>query len=503
MDKRSVGLKKLFIDGIRYWFLIILVGILGAVGGWKSTVSYNQNVDKEIAAAEEKKKKAEEYAAYLAQDEVEVKTFTRKECEETLKGNALKDVLDTYAWYQGREMKRDYMESSLYLTMEPYDFNALYLEFRVIREQSVGDTAAFADQVSFNSYIHALRCYVIFNGLVDDLIEQKNLDVTARALSEMISINDGGKDFYDDYLLITVYQSPTTEALTDDIVKAFIAYGDELAKNYPGLHLELGEVHKANYYNSGLNSAIETQRQAVANDQSKIDASLKKLNSMQIAYYNMLVNGTDEESVTEVVVAGQVKKKAAATEEEELPTKRRLLPMLLIGGVAGVVVAFVLIFFANLLSGKLLFLKDFSGIYGVKVLGAFHEKKKSGISGKLVKAEYPEAEDKEDPAYLYLALRETCRRQEIKDAVIVSTGSLDQVAGIGTLVEKAKKDGISLSIVDAFPKSSDDAEKLLDAGGVVLAEAMHKTRLRNMDKVMTFCKENGVNMLGAVGIVNK
>ena len=87
--------------------------------------------------------------------------------------------------------------------------------------------------------------------------------------------------------------------------------------------------------------------------------------------------------------------------------------------------------------------------------------------------------------------------------MIVSTGALDQVEGIKTLVEKAKKDGISLSTVDAFPKSSDDAEKLLDADGVILAEAMHKTRLRNMDKLMTFCKENNVNMLGAVGIVNK
>jgi len=495
MDKRSVSLKKiLLVDGIRFIYILIIFAALGAFLGYRTTVKYNQNVDKEIKEAAEKKEKEAEEEALAAQDVTETTVYTRAECEKRLKGAALQDVLDTYNWYLERNSRRAYLESSPYLAMDPYDFNSIYLSFRVTH----GDLGR--DDSAYKSYIHALKIYVTYNNLVDELVEKKGLETTARALSEMISLSDGGKDSYDDFLLMTIYQSDVTKDLTEDVKSLFLGYAAKLTETYPDIALVYEGMSQANYYNGSLNSNIETHRSTLINDQSKIDAAIKKFSGIQKAYYNMLVNGTDEESITEVVTPGTTPKKKTVVEEEE-PTKRRILPMVILGGVAGILVGFILFFFANLLSGRLLFTNDFSGVYGIRLLGSFIEKKKNGISGTLQRMEYSEAEDKDDPAYLYLALREAVKKENLSEAVFVGTGKLNDLEGLSGLRKKLEKDGIKISLAEEFPKDIKAADDLLCAKGVILVEEMHRSKLKKIDRVVSFCKDNSIPVIGAVGII--
>jgi len=291
-----------------------------------------------------------------------------------------------------------------------------------------------------------------------------------------------------------------TKDLTEDVKSLFLGYAAKLSETYPDIALVYEGMSQANYYNGSLNSNIETHRSTLINDQSKIDAAIKKFSGIQKAYYNMVVNGTDEESITEVVTPGTTPKKKTVVEEEE-PTKRRILPMVILGGVAGILVGFILFFFANLLSGRLLFTNDFSGVYGIRLLGSFIEKKKSGISGTLQRLEYSEAEDKDDPAYLYLALREAVKKENLSEAVFVGTGKLNDLEGLSGLRKKLEKDGIKVSLAEEFPKDIKAADDLLCAKGVILVEEMHRSKLKKIDRVVSFCKDNSIPVIGAVGII--
>ncbi len=492
MDKRSVGIKKILIDCVRFWYLLVLFVILGTLGGWRAGIAYNKNVDKQWAEAEEKKAKEEEAAIELTKDDVEEVTFTKAQCEKKLSKDAMADVLEAYGWYQDRSRRREYLESSPYMKLDPYDFTSTYLQFRVVYE---GESWS---EKNFNSYIHGLKNYVIYNGMVDEFYPN---DITAaRNLSELVSISDGGKDKYDDLLLITVMKAPETEGMVDRIRNSFIAYGDKMAETYPGYKVEFMSQYQANYYNGGLNSSIETHRGNISSDGTKIEAAMKKFSSMQQAYYNMLVNGTEKETIEEVVLPGVAAKKTAAKEEEEvLPTKKRLWIMTSLGAAAGGVLAVLVLFLANLLSGRLLFRKDLQNLYGIRSCGIVRERNKKGISGMLQRAEFPDAEDAEEPAIYYLQLREAMKAADCKEAVLVGTGSLDGLKSVDSLVTMAKKDGITLSVEEGFPGELASAETVLEKGTVLLVERMHKSRLSEIDKVVHFCRENNVKIIGAVG----
>ncbi|MCR4837999.1 MAG: hypothetical protein K5897_03560 [Eubacterium sp.] len=490
MDKRSVSIKKLLIDCVRFWFLLVLFAGLGVFVGLRSTVSYNESITKQMQDDKQKQEEEEAAAEELAKDVVEDVTFTRKQCEKKLTGKALNDVLDAYHWYQDSQRRRDYLETSPYLQLNPYDVTATYLQFRVDYD---GENMSDLD---FRSYVHALKNYVTFNGLVDEFHMEN--DASARDLSELIAITDGGKDAYDRILMITIIHSPLTENLIDRVEKAFVAYGTSLTDTYPGFSVSLMSKYQANYYHGSLNSSIESQRNALSSDQTKIDTAVKKFTSMQKAYYNMQVNGTDEETVQEVVQEGTVTKKKAVT-EIEYPSRRRIVPMMIVGGLAGVFVAVILLFFGNLLSGKFLFEKDYSGIYGIRSCGIVREKEKKGISGALQRAEYPKAEAADAPVFLYLQLKEAVKTAgEESDVYLIGSGKFAEMSGIQTLSAMAKKDGMRMHFKEEFLGDLAGAEEVLGKKTVFLVEQFHRSRLSKVDQIVDFCRENGVNPLGGI-----
>ena len=494
MEKRSIKVRKILIDSIRFWYLLILFAVLGALAGWRSTVAYNKSVDKQIQEAEDEKIKKEEAQNELAQDITETLTFTRSECEKKLSDIAKSEVMEAYAWYQDQANRRAYLNDSQYLQMNPYNFTGLYLEFLVEHGEEV------KDETAYNSYIHALKVYVNYYDLAEELVRKYSLDTTVSDISEMIIFNDGGKNFYDDFLMIAVYQSPVTEGLEDKIAELFIDYSRKLAEEYPGYSVKLVGTSKSTYVNTSLISSIEGQRNAIINDQSKIENAQKKFSSMQSAYYNMLVNGTDEESVKVVVEAGVAKKRTANTEEDEIPSKRSIKPMIVLGGVAGVIVAVILIFLANLLSGRLLSGLDMTGIFGIRDMGTILERKKKGIPGMLQHAEYPEAEEPEKLSYMTLSMKQLVEKNELKEVFMVSTRTLSDRAGAAAMEKCLKDEGVKVVILEAFPKDAESAEKLLHSEAVILVEEFHKSRLKEIDRVAQFCRENEVPILGAVGI---
>ena len=491
MEKRGVSIKKVLIDCFRYWYLLVLFGILGCFVGWRSCIRYNQHVvevEKEAAAQKAKEK---EEALELAKDEVEEIVFTKEQCEKELSKSEMRSVMDAYDLYLARQKRRNYINSSAYLQLDPIGFTSTYLEFRV--DQSGEDR----NENSFNSYVHSMKNYVTYNGLVDDLSGGDT--EMARKLAELVSVNDGGKDTYDSVLVITVMEAPETEGMIDKVEKQFVAQGDALAATYPGYSVKLSSKYKATYYNNSLSSAQDTQRSGLSSDQSKIDSALKKLNSMQNAYYKMLVNGTEEETIEVVLLKGATTKKKSTT-TIEVPSKRSTKTMILLGGVAGLLVAVLAFFFGNLLSGRLLFRKDLSEICGIRFSGIVRERKKSGIPGMLQKLEYPDVEDAENPAFLYLQLREILKASGKKEAVLLGSGELSHLTCVEKLVTMGKEDDIIFSSESHFPEDLSAAEHILQTRAVVLVEQMHKAKMISIEKTVHFCRENDIAVLGAIGV---
>ncbi len=512
MEKRSIRVKKLFIDMIRYWYLILVFMVAGGILGWLSASSYNLDVDNQIreAANEEERLKAEEEAlaaAEAAAAEEAAKpilvtnTYTKDQCETKLTDEEKQEVMDIYAWYVDKQKRIDYLASSPYMNLDPYNIDCIYLRFRV------DHTDQSATSTSFNAYVHGLKLYVIYNSLVEDLAKQENTKLTPTELEELISLNDGGKDAYDDFILISVYQCEGTKDLTEAIKGLFLDFGAKLSETYPAYTLVYDGMSRAVYYSSGISSAIDSQRNSITSDQSKIDAGIKKFTEMQHAYYKMIVGGTEEETFTTEVLkettktTTTTKKTTTKTTEVEIPDKKGIPTSIALGCVGGVVVLFILIFLFNLLSPRLLFAGDFQGLYGVENLGMLEKTTRTGIGRKLLQAEYPEAFGKENLSFLMLALQRVAKRDDAKRILLLSSLGLEDVEEIGSLQKQAKDVGIEIVRMEHFPENADAAKKALEENVVLLVEEFHKTKLQDMDRITDFCRKNDMKLIGAVGIV--
>ena len=492
MEKRGIKLKKILIDCFRFWYLLVIFAAIGVFVGYRGGISFNKNVDSLKKEAAEKKEQEEQELIELSKDKVQDVTFTKAQCEKELTKAEQKEVSDAYGIYLSRQERREYFDNSSYLNLNPYQFSSTYLEFRVITPEEDWKVS------DFNSYVHGLKNYVNFNGLAEDLAAGD--DLLFRQLGELLTVTDGGKESYDNFLVVTVVNAPETTERIDEITKKVIAKGDALAKIYPGFRVQLETKYKADYYNAGLNSAIDTQRSGISGDKTKIEKAIKKFTPMQHAYYEMMVNGTEEETVQEVLLSGASATKKKSTTTIEIPSKRNLKVMAALGGAAGLFVAVIVIFFMNLLSGRLLFGKDFTGIFDVRCFGILRERKKKSLPGKLQQMEYPEAEDAENPNYIYLQIREIMNSKECKDAILLGTGEFSSLTGVEKLVNMIKNDGIMLTKEDSFPSDLKAAERVLQKRSVILVETLHKSKMKQIEKMIRFCKENEVDILGAICI---
>ena len=53
---------------------------------------------------------------------------------------------------------------------------------------------------------------------------------------------------------------------------------------------------------------------------------------------------------------------------------------------------------------------------------------------------------------------------------------------------------------DSFPSDLKAAERVLQKRSVILVETLHKSKMKQIEKMIRFCKENEVDILGAICI---
>ncbi len=491
MEKRSIVIKKLFIDCFRFWYVVALFCVVGAAIGYLGGRKMNQKLDDDYQKAVEQQKKDEEERLKLGEDDVKETTYTKADCEEKLTPDSKAGVRNAYTWYLERNNRQTLMDNSILYNLDPYNYTTVNMRFRITEEDAGNNT------IKLNSYVHELLNYVTYDGLAKELFSADNERL--KEFRDLISISDGGKDQYDEVLVLSIVETDETKESIDKASSAFINYGRKLNQYYPGYSVELLSTDRTTRYNASLASAIETQRVALINDQSRIDNMTKKFSTLQTAYFQMLVNGKEEATVSEVVLQGQTIKKKAV-EEIEKPVKHRLILFAFLGAAAGGIICLLILFFKNILSGKLLYVKDIKEMLGLRFCGTIREKKKNGIPGMLQRAEYPMAEEAENPNFLYLQIREMLKDEGCDNAVIVGTLNISELTGVEKMVELAKKDGIELSTESGFPKDLSSAEKVLKAKHILLVEEFHRSRLSEIGKIVDFCKDNNVNIHGVIGI---
>ncbi len=491
MEKRSIVIKKLFIDCFRFWYVVALFCVVGAAIGYLGGRKMNQKLDDDYQKAVEQQKKDEEERLKLGEDDVKETTYTKADCEAKLTYGEIAMVRNAYTWYVEKNNRQAMLDNSILYNMNPYNFTSIYLQFRINGMNAGGD------ETGFNSYVHALKNYVANGGLVRDLFSAD--DPRIKALSQLFSVNDGGKSQYDEIFVVSIAETEATKDMVDKTAAAIKNYAGKLSQSYPGYSIEQMSTERSTYYNVSLASEIETQRTALINAQTKNENLVKKLSSLQNAYYLMIFRGTEEETVSEVVLQGQTIKKKAV-EEIEKPVKHRLILFAFLGAAAGGIICLLILFFKNILSGKLLYVKDIKEMLGLRFCGTIREKKKNGIPGMLQRAEYPMAEEAENPNFLYLQIREMLKDEGCDNAVIVGTLNISELTGVEKMVELAKKDGIELTTESGFPKDLSSAEKVLKAKHILLVEEFHRSRLSEIGKIVDFCKDNNVNIHGVIGI---
>ena len=491
MEKRSIVIKKLFIDCFRFWYVVALFCVVGAAIGYLGGRKMNQKLDDDYQKAVEQQKKDEEERLKLGEDDVKETTYTKADCEEKLTPDSKASVRNAYTWYLERNNRQALMDNSILYNLDPYNYTTVNMQFR-ITEEDAGSNAT-----KLNSYVHELLNFVTYDGLAKELFSADNERL--KELRDLISISDGGKSQYDEILVLSIVETDETKDLIDKAASVFISRGRKLNQYYPGYSVELLSTDRNTRYNASLASAIETQRVALINDQSRIDNMTKKFSTLQTAYFQMLMNGTEEATVSEVVLQGQTIKKKAV-EEIEKPVKHRLILFAFLGAAAGGIICLLILFFKNILSGKLLYVKDIKEMLGLRFCGTIREKKKNGIPGMLQRAEYPMAEEAENPNFLYLQIREMLKDEGCDNAVIVGTLNISELTGVEKMVELAKKDGIELTTESGFPKDLSSAEKVLKAKHILLVEKFHRSRLSEIGKIVDFCKDNNVNIHGVIGI---
>lgn len=399
------------------------------------------------------------------------------------------------------EQQEAYMDSSLLMTMDPYNVSIARLQYWVDTDYKVNYAGITEKDVAgeiVDSYINRLR---------DGQWRKKALkavgaDVEAELpyFGELFSISDMGSSFT---VIIKYADEQQLRKIISVLEEDLDSYQSEIEKVFGKHKLSLVNESVEVTVDNDVYNAQQNRKNVILGLENNIASYKASFNDNQKSLYagEILVREDEEE---EEGTDGQEEEEE--TEEVAPPTPQVRVKNILLGAVLGAFLVCMIRAMAYILSGKLKAEDNIGAYLGVPKLGSIEEahKEAAGPFGKV--DSWIDGFSRKD--YRNLSKEQQLQMAVSNIALYCEKGGMKHIyfnssvncAGESTDALKEMLDRRGISVKDGFSILQDAKamEDMTKADGVVFLEQAGKSQNEDLEREIKICREYGKTVIGLV-----
>ena len=453
MNTRRINLRSLFWYMVRrFWVIIICAVCFGAL----------------LAGYSYLKAKAENSEVVL-DDGSELTAQEKQEVE------------NSASQYKYQKETEVYFAESPLMHLNPKSEPQVIVEYKILLDPSKrteGDIES-TDGTIENTYLQLLRAYINDGMYIIDMDKKGSTYTDLSFIKELVWCNNsGGGEF-----TLGVIPYEKYPDLVKDVREVTEAYMDDLQKMEPGLSIEAVKEGTHNFYDATTDTA---QKNAVSNMvtyRKAVASAYKSFTEQQQAYFWNLVGEERPEDELEETGSG---------------ISLKLIAVGVILGFAGGIFILIIMLY---LSPKHASPEDYAENFGLRSFGMMFlpGKAKWGMKKELEGKTFRTNE--ESVKYAALRVGTYCKAHDIKDiAVLCSIGTEKMEQAVAALKKALAKEEITLHPTEHVAKESAALAELLKVKKCIFIEELHGGNRIKQLELLKFCKENEIEVLGALGV---
>lgn len=450
---------------------------------------------------------AYQYRADMNKTEVTAVKKTQEELEKSMATQDLDEVTGAVALKRQLDQKSAYMEASVLMHINPYEENAVTLQYHVSADEE--NTASDAND-AYIAYVNneALSQAIAETGnyewepvylaeLISTVSEEGNVYINAENATESINLKvQGSQDEHSFSVKVIGATVEDAEALANDVKNALENYSQNVVSTVGTHQLSLVKEASGVVVDQNLAELQNWNATAIKTISNNLDKMKNEMTGDQISLYVYRTTVTDTSATTAAAaVSGSTGKVVSISVKH-----------IVIGIIVGTVLACGIIFVLYLFAAALRSSEEVKTLYGIKVLGCVDDtdlckKKLFGFVDKFIirlqnrrkKVLNHEQEVQMICANIVL----DCKKNDCKKIYLLSS-SLEYISDIiiKAVEAKCEEKGISVVVGKDICYDAETLEKVADAGNVVFVEKKRVALYDELYNEVVLCKEHGIHIIG-------
>lgn len=487
-EEREISLMDLLIyvvkgwRGIIVWMLLLAI----AVGG----IQYVREVKNLKAFNAEPQGTEEEQKEQAAQ--------TLEQLRKEMTDEEIKAVAKVVRLEKEYDQQLEYMESSMIMTMDPYDVNIAKLQYWVDTDYRVdyaGITPKDATGDIVDSYINRIED----NAWRKRALKAAGADMELAYFSEVLGISDLGNSF----TVIIKYGE-------EEPLRKMIAVLEEELESYKDSLEGIFGEHSLNLVNESVETVVDND---IYNQQQSRKNNLINLENNIASYKNAFSDNQKSLYAGEILVNEDGSEEDNTEDTQELavvpPTPAVRVKYILLGAVLGAFLVCMVRAMMYILSGRLKAEDAADAYVGVTSLGCIEEEKKqaAGAFGRLdawidsfSKRNYGNLTKEQQIEMVVSNISLYCEKGDMKTIYLNSSVNCTEEKG-KEIKQLLKEKGLEVREGFSILQDAKALEDMSRADGVVFLEQAGKSRYEALQREVHLCKEHGKAVIGLVVLV--
>lgn len=475
----DIEIKDLLWEFIRRWRIIVILAVICGVA--LTAYQYRLDINKT--------------------DVVTVKK-SQEELEKAMGEQDLDEVTAAVALLRQLNQKSEYMEKSVLMKVNPYEENAVILQYYVDAE-----TDKMATDVS-----DAYKAYVENDLLAQAIAEAETYELETVYLAELISVEKEAGHIYinakDESVNLAIQPREAEHSINIKVVGQTAEQAEKIANDVKdGL----------NKYSSTVSGTVGVHQLKLIEESTGIviDQSLAEQQNWNATAIKTISNNLDSmknemtsEQVSLYVYRTTVTEKVDVTKDSVAKSASISIKHLIIGVLIGIILACCIIFVLYLFAAALRSDEEIKLLYDTRVLGCvddstFQKKKLFGFVDafvlKVKNAGKKKLTFEQEIQMICSNILLSCEKNSSTE-ILLATSAMECIPKnvITAIVDRCAEKNISVQIGFDIAYDAETLEKLAKIGHVVFIEKKHASLYNEIYKEVVLCKEHGINVIGMI-----
>lgn len=392
------------------------------------------------------------------------------------------------------EQQLEYIESSLLMTMDPYNVSIARLQYWVdngykVNYAGITEKDNAADIV--DSYINRIKD----SSWRKTALKAAGADTALAYFGELITVSDTGNSF-----------TVTVKYGDEEQLRTIVGVLEDELKDYKAEIAKVFGDHKLSLVNESVEVTVDNDVYGTQQNRKNILLNLEN----NIAGYKAAFNDNQKSLYEgEIIVSEDEQAENEAEEglEEVLPVVPKVrVKNILLGAILGAFLVCMVRAMNYILSGRLKAEDNIDAYLNVPSLGCIEEdvKEPKGIFGKLdawidgfSRRSYGNLSKEQQIKMVVSNITLYCEKGEMDNIYFNSSVNCTEEKA-GSMAEMLKERGIAVKSGFSILQDASAMEDMSRADGVVFLEEAGKSRYEDLEREIRLCREHGKTIIGMI-----